>query len=101
MIESAREVFQAFFQFYPYCYGYWKKFADMERKQGHRERAIAVLEEGVKAISLSVDLWVHYIEFAASCYRDTSQGEERIRRYRPALSLFFFSLFLSFGTTSS
>lgn len=38
-LESARKAFGSFFQRYPYCYGYWKKFADMERKNGNMENA--------------------------------------------------------------
>lgn len=30
-----RKAFDAFFLRYPYCYGYWKKFADMEKKHGN------------------------------------------------------------------
>lgn len=29
---AARKAFDAFFSHYPYCYGYWKKYADMERR---------------------------------------------------------------------
>ena len=38
-LSSARQAFEAFFKRYPYCYGYWKKFADMERKNGNIDRA--------------------------------------------------------------
>ncbi|XP_062456799.1 uncharacterized protein LOC134154132 isoform X3 [Rhea pennata] len=31
-IFAARKAFDAFFAHYPYCYGYWKKYADMERR---------------------------------------------------------------------
>ena len=31
-IRPARAAFDDFFKRYPYCYGYWKKYADMERK---------------------------------------------------------------------
>ena len=27
-----RKAFDAFFLHYPYCYGYWKKYADIEKK---------------------------------------------------------------------
>ena len=30
--ENAREAFDAFLERYPYCYGYWKKYADLEKK---------------------------------------------------------------------
>lgn len=38
-LSSARQAFEAFFKRYPYCYGYWKKFADMERKNGNIDKA--------------------------------------------------------------
>ena len=30
-IGVVREVFNTFFKYYPYCYGYWKKMADFEK----------------------------------------------------------------------
>ncbi|NWU29693.1 PRP39 factor, partial [Dyaphorophyia castanea] len=36
---AARRAFDAFFLHYPYCYGYWKKYADMERRLGSARRA--------------------------------------------------------------
>lgn len=36
-IEAAREAYDAFLDLYPYCYGYWRKYADYERKNGTRE----------------------------------------------------------------
>ena len=37
--ESAREAFDAFLARYPYCYGYWKKYADMETKNDNMDEA--------------------------------------------------------------
>ncbi|KAJ8290503.1 hypothetical protein GJAV_G00013720 [Gymnothorax javanicus] len=62
-IGAARTAFDAFFARYPYCYGYWKKYADMERKHGDTELAEEVFRRGLQAIPLSVDLWLHYIAF--------------------------------------
>ena len=36
-----RKAFDAFFLHYPYCYGYWKKYADIEKKHDN----IQVAEE--------------------------------------------------------
>uniref|UniRef100_A0A673W7Q4 Pre-mRNA-processing factor 39 n=1 Tax=Salmo trutta TaxID=8032 RepID=A0A673W7Q4_SALTR len=58
-----RKAFDAFFLHYPYCYGYWKKFADMEKKHGNVQVAEEVYRRGVQAIPLSVDLWLHYMSF--------------------------------------
>lgn len=29
---AARKAFDKFFVHYPYCYGYWKKYADLEKR---------------------------------------------------------------------
>ena len=60
-IEDGREAYEAFLFKYPYCYGYWKKYADLEKRKGSAERQMEVFENGIKAISLSADLWIHYL----------------------------------------
>ncbi|KAI0239782.1 hypothetical protein LSAT2_009504 [Lamellibrachia satsuma] len=64
-METVRKAFDAFFVHYPYCYGYWKKYADLEKEPDKVEQ---VFEHGVKAVALSIDLWVHYLTFAANKY---------------------------------
>ena len=41
-VGRAREAFDAFLERYPYCYGYWKKYADLERKHNDFDKAIEV-----------------------------------------------------------
>lgn len=41
LLMAARKSFDVFFLRYPYCYGYWKKYADLEKKHGN----IQVAEE--------------------------------------------------------
>ena len=60
-IEDGREAYDAFLFRYPYCYGYWKKYADLEKRKGAAEKCMAVFERGIQAISLSADLWIHYL----------------------------------------
>lgn len=38
-LDPVREVFDAFLGLYPYCYGYWKKYADLERKHSGNDTA--------------------------------------------------------------
>ncbi|OWR43072.1 putative PRP39 pre-mRNA processing factor 39 protein [Danaus plexippus plexippus] len=59
--EAAREAYDAFLSHYPYCYGYWRKYADYEKRKGSKKKCLEVLERGLKAIPLSVDLWIHYL----------------------------------------
>ncbi|XP_072887363.1 pre-mRNA-processing factor 39-like [Hemitrygon akajei] len=62
-IWAVRRTFDSFFTRYPYCYGYWKKYADIEKRLGFTKEAEEVYQRGLQSIPLSVDLWVHYITF--------------------------------------
>ncbi|XP_076874044.1 pre-mRNA-processing factor 39 [Brachyhypopomus gauderio] len=75
---ASRKAFDAFFLHYPYCYGYWKKYADIEKKHGCIQVADEVYRRGLQAIPLSVDLWLHYITFLRE-NQDTSDGEAENR----------------------
>lgn len=37
-VEAAREAYDKFLARYPYCYGYWRKYADYEKKKGSLEK---------------------------------------------------------------
>uniref|UniRef100_A0A3B5QPZ1 Pre-mRNA-processing factor 39 n=1 Tax=Xiphophorus maculatus TaxID=8083 RepID=A0A3B5QPZ1_XIPMA len=63
LLLPARKSFDVFFLRYPYCYGYWKKYADMEKKHGNLQVSEEVYRRGLQAIPLSVDLWLHYLTF--------------------------------------
>ncbi|CAH8826583.1 unnamed protein product [Trichobilharzia szidati] len=85
-IEYARQAFGAFFKRFPYCYGYWKKFADMERHKGNKEKCLQVYELGVKTIPLSVDLWTAYLDAATEYYHTHDDYEDKMRSlYESAL----------------
>ncbi|XP_042349710.1 pre-mRNA-processing factor 39 [Plectropomus leopardus] len=60
-ITASRRALEAFLARYPLCYGYWKKFADLERRAGYNNKAEEVCVQGLQVIPLSVDLWIHYI----------------------------------------
>ncbi|XP_051500283.1 pre-mRNA-processing factor 39-like [Myxocyprinus asiaticus] len=77
-LVASRKAFDAFFLHYPYCYGYWKKYADIEKKHGCIQVADEVYRRGLQAIPLSVDLWLHYITFLRE-NQDTSDGEAENR----------------------
>lgn len=40
--EAAREAYDAFLSHYPYCYGYWRKYADYEKRKGIKANCNAV-----------------------------------------------------------
>ena len=36
-VQAAREAYSSFLKRYPYCYGYWKKWADYEKKKAMKK----------------------------------------------------------------
>ncbi|KAK0182825.1 hypothetical protein PV327_000920 [Microctonus hyperodae] len=88
--EAAREAYNKFLERYPYCYGYWRKYADYEKKKGDPENVQTVFDKGLKAISLSVDLWLHYINHCKTVYeKDEIQLREQYERAIEACGLEF------------
>ncbi|XP_030260886.1 pre-mRNA-processing factor 39 isoform X2 [Sparus aurata] len=80
VLEPVRQSFDVFFLRYPYCYGYWKKYADIEKKHGNIQDAEEVYRKGLQAIPLSVDLWLHYLTFIKENSDTTDpETEGRIR----------------------
>uniref|UniRef100_A0A8C1N3W7 Pre-mRNA-processing factor 39-like n=1 Tax=Cyprinus carpio TaxID=7962 RepID=A0A8C1N3W7_CYPCA len=79
-MRACRQALNAFLLRYPLCYGYWKKFADLERRAGHVNKAEEVCERGLKAIPLSVDLWIHYINLLLGTLNmNLPESTQRIR----------------------
>lgn len=38
-LPAARKAFDSFFTHYPYCYGYWKKYADLEKRHSNMKQS--------------------------------------------------------------
>ena len=68
IMDEIRTVYNAFLPLFPYCYAYWKRYSDIERKYENWSRALAILHRGLAAIPLSVDLWVAYLELYYKMY---------------------------------
>ncbi|KAK3923089.1 Pre-mRNA-processing factor 39 [Frankliniella fusca] len=58
-VEAAREAYDAFLSNYPYCYGYWRKFADYEKKKGNKDKC----EEDVVLTALLY--WLNHMKSLA------------------------------------
>ncbi|CAA7390579.1 unnamed protein product [Spirodela intermedia] len=69
-ILKIRGVYDAFLSEFPLCYGYWKKYADHEGRLGTVDKVVEVYERAVLAVTYSVDIWLHYCEFAIPTYDD-------------------------------
>ncbi|XP_029352866.1 pre-mRNA-processing factor 39 isoform X2 [Echeneis naucrates] len=63
VLTAVRKAFDVFLLRYPNCYGYWKKYADIEKKHDNIQVADEVYRRGLQAIPLSVDLWLHYLTY--------------------------------------
>lgn len=46
-MAASRRALVAFLARYPLCYGYWKKFADLERRSGDNNKAEEVKNEWI------------------------------------------------------
>uniref|UniRef100_A0A183BT97 Suf domain-containing protein n=1 Tax=Globodera pallida TaxID=36090 RepID=A0A183BT97_GLOPA len=77
--KQARNAFDGFLRRYPYCYGYWKKYADFERSNKHYEKCLTVFERGLESIPLSVDLWLAYIAYVKEIAQGQRQATSKIR----------------------
>lgn len=53
-MEAAREAYDAFLSHYPYCYGYWRKYADYEKRKGSKKKCLEVSTP--RRVSLSIYL---------------------------------------------
>lgn len=78
-MSSIHEAFEQFLKLYPFCYGYWKKYADCEKKLAGEDEAAKIFQRGVEAIPLSVDLWLHYINFTMQCVKGLDTALEKTR----------------------
>ncbi|KAK5864714.1 hypothetical protein PBY51_015933 [Eleginops maclovinus] len=79
-ITASRRALEAFLSRYPLCYGYWKKYADLERRAGYNNKAEEVCIQGLQVIPLSVDLWIHYINLLLGTLdMNLPESPERIR----------------------
>ncbi|CAM8933573.1 unnamed protein product [Rhodiola kirilowii] len=75
-IVKIRTVYDAFMSEFPFCYGYWKKYADHEVRHGSTEKVVEVYERAVQGVTYSVDIWLHYCTFTISTFGD----QETVRR---------------------
>ncbi|KAI8360944.1 hypothetical protein B0O80DRAFT_436309 [Mortierella sp. GBAus27b] len=77
-ISNVRTIYDAFLTQFPLCFGYWKKYSDLEFMARGEEGAVEIFERGVKSISNSVDLWVQYCSFVMDHKPDDQDAIERL-----------------------
>ncbi|CEL94413.1 unnamed protein product [Vitrella brassicaformis CCMP3155] len=69
--DDVRETYKRFLHEFPLCYGYWKRWADLEGNTNPQE-ALNVYERGLEMIGQSVDLWLHYITYVMDLHQHTT-----------------------------
>uniref|UniRef100_A0A8C5R658 Pre-mRNA-processing factor 39 n=1 Tax=Leptobrachium leishanense TaxID=445787 RepID=A0A8C5R658_9ANUR len=62
-LMTKRRIFDAFLLRFPYCYVYWKKYADLEERFKENAKVEQVYSRALQAFPHSVDLWVHFLRF--------------------------------------
>eukprot|EP00897_Mesotaenium_endlicherianum_P007624 jgi/Mesen1/6890/ME000353S05909 len=75
-ISKIRTCYDGFLVEFPLCYGYWKKYADLEGKHGTQEKVVEVYERGVVSVPYSVDMWAHYSNYLI----EKAEDDDEIRR---------------------
>eukprot|EP00750_Incisomonas_marina_P003650 INCI1332.1.p1 GENE.INCI1332.1~~INCI1332.1.p1 ORF type:complete len:741 (+),score=180.98 INCI1332.1:167-2389(+) len=88
--NAIAKAFDAFLSEYPFCYGYWKKYADHTQRDAAAkelgpEPVIAIYERGVAAVRHSVDMWGHYCNFMSSMTMEMTTVEAVRAVYRRAI----------------
>ncbi|XP_025191003.1 LOW QUALITY PROTEIN: pre-mRNA-processing factor 39-like [Melanaphis sacchari] len=63
IVDNARMAYSKFLELYPLCYGYWKKYANFEKRNNNINEFKKILENGLNAIPVSVDLWIYYTDY--------------------------------------
>lgn len=93
-MDEIRTVYNAFLPLFPYCYAYWKRYSDLERKKENWQRSLQILHRGLEAIPLSVDLWLAYLELFHKMYSTHDNFQVRIQKY---FSFLYFKPYFSLG----
>ena len=72
ILDDIKKAYNAFLPKYPYCYAYWMRYADVQKRHNNWSTALAILTRGIEAIPLSTELWISYLELYLRIYRSTN-----------------------------
>lgn len=69
-LYTIRKVYTAFLKKFPMCYGYWKKYAEVERKYNNIKEFERVINDGLEAVITSVELWSYLLTYKKTANTD-------------------------------
>jgi pre-mRNA-processing factor 39 len=72
-IAYTRAAYDSFLAEFPLCFGYWKKYAEAEKRADNIDLAIQVYERGVQSVPYSPEIWAAYAGFLQARGRDASE----------------------------
>ncbi|KAJ3344106.1 PRP39 pre-mRNA processing factor 39 [Gonapodya sp. JEL0774] len=90
-LQRAQTVYDHFLAKFPLCFGYWKKYADLEMAVEGAQVAEGIFERGIQSIHNSTELWTHYITFKIEHTKDDDKIRELFERGAAAIGLDFMS----------
>ena len=84
--ERVAPTFESFLAKFPLCFGYWCKYADLQRRLGEagsvdaaeaQEKAATIYDRALEAVPLSVELWKAYTAHVKAA--TAGQSSEKLR----------------------
>ena len=79
-IDEYNGVYTAFLERFPYCFGYWKKYADCILAHMGDELYREVYERSVKVFPNSLDLWIQYCTATVKTVKITGDVRDLFKR---------------------
>ena len=80
ILVEVRKAFGKFLKSYPYCFVYWIKWSEIEKRHGEYDEALEVLKRGLVAMEyLSIDIWIAYLELYHKLFNDHDEFDTAFR----------------------
>ena len=81
ILDEIRGAYNKFLPLYPYCFAYWIRYSDIEKKHEHWEQSFKVLERSLEAMPMSVDLRIAFLELYHKLYKNHENFGKRFREH--------------------
>ncbi|CAG7718479.1 unnamed protein product [Allacma fusca] len=86
-LVECRKAYSAFLPIFPYCFGYWKRYYEIEKSHLYYQRALSILMKALEFNPLCIDLWQSYLQLFHEIYCHQDNFRQNMReQYERALS---------------